>query len=174
MSEQGRRILITPVEGEPGDRIQAWRLAHDPEQAKRYPPHLTLCYDPPITDTSDALAMLGRQVRHAFPSPVVIRLSGVAQFGDGHRTLYVRALETEALDEARTRLFDGTHLAFPPLRPWPWHVSCLRNAALAPFDLIEEARAGLDFDLTIEVGAVEYRELQGRTYEVIARWDARG
>ena len=174
MSEQGRRILIAPVEGEPGDRIQAWRLAHDPEQAKRYPPHLTLCYDPPIADTPEALAALERQVRHAFASPVPIRLGGVAQFGDGHRTLYVRALQTEALDEARLRLFDGTHLAFPPLRPWPWHVSCLRNAAHAPFDLIDEARAALDFDVSQEVGAVEYRELRGQTYEVIARWDARG
>jgi hypothetical protein len=118
--------------------------------------------------------MLGRQIWHAFPSPVRIRLGSVAQFGDGHRTLYVRALETEALDEARTRLFDGTHLAFPPLRPWPWHVSCLRNAAHAPFDLIDEARAALNFDVPIEVGAVEYRELQGRTYELIARWEARG
>lgn len=141
MSEQGRRILIAPIEGAAGDRIQAWRTAHDPEQARRYPPHVTLCYEPPADDAPDARAALARQVTHAFPSAVPVHLGGVRQFEGGHGTLYVEVLAHETLDAARERLFDGTHARFPTLRPWPWHISCLRRADQTALDLRAEARA---------------------------------
>lgn len=171
MSEQGRRVLIAPIEGAAGDRIQAWRLAHDHAQARRYPPHVTLCYEPPRDDSPAAREALARQVRHAFSSAITIRLGGVHRFAGGTETLYVEVLSHEALDAARERLFDGAHTPFPTLRPWPWHVSCLRNATTASPDLVAAARAALALDEPYAIAAVEYRELRGEVYEVLERWD---
>lgn len=171
MSEQGRRILIAPIEGAAGERIQAWRLVHDPAQARRYPPHVTLCYDPPHDDSPAARGALAQQVAHAFPAAVPVHLGGVHRFSGGTETLYVEVLAHEALDAARERLFDGAHARFPVLRPWPWHVSCLRNAATASPDVVAAARAALALDEPYAIAAVEYRELQGEVYEVLERWE---
>ena len=48
VSPPGRRVLVAVVTGEAGVRIQTWRERHDPEQARRLPPHTTLCYWAPV------------------------------------------------------------------------------------------------------------------------------
>ena len=83
--------------------------AHDPEQASRLPPHTTLCYWAPTVEPE----LLERQVRHAFDRPISVRLGSVHEFGNADQTFYVEVLETAALDAARARLYDGTHLELP-------------------------------------------------------------
>src|SRR5690242_18553440 len=69
-----RRVLVATVRGALGERIQAWRERYDPKHAARLPPHLTLCYRPPL----DApLSAIEAQVRHAFHTPVAVRLGAV-------------------------------------------------------------------------------------------------
>src|SRR3954471_7333954 len=88
-SPPGRRVLVAVVTGEVGARIQRWREQHDPEQARRLPPHTTLCYWPPTVEP----VILERQVRHAFDRPVSVRLGGVHEFGNWDQTLYIEVLE---------------------------------------------------------------------------------
>lgn len=165
VSAQGRRVLLAIVTGEPGERIQRWREREDEEQARRYPPHVTLCYDATGIDV-DALA---RQVTHAFVAPVTVRLGGVGVFDNPGGTAYVEVLETEALDAARERLYDGTHVALPYRGPWAWHITCLRRPADAA--AIERARAALDLHVPWEVRRVELRELRGAQYDLVAAYD---
>ena len=108
-SPAGRRVLVAVVTGELGERIQAWRQRYDPEQARRLPPHATLCYWAPTVEPD----LLERQVRHAFDRPISVRLGGVHEFGNQDHTFYVSVEETAALDAARLRLYDGTHLELP-------------------------------------------------------------
>ncbi len=94
-SAQGRRVLVAVVTGEVGKQIQAWRERHDPKQARRLPPHATLCYWLPDVE----MDVLDKQVRHAFPGPV--RLGSVREFDNVDRTFFVDVSETEVLDSAR-------------------------------------------------------------------------
>src|SRR5579859_2118239 len=102
---RGRRVLVAVVGGASGDQIQAWREKYDSKHAARLPPHLTVCYRPPEAP----LDALEAQVRHGFPGPVRVRLSGVFVLAHREAPLAVQVLETEGLDDARRRLFDGTH-----------------------------------------------------------------
>src|SRR5437764_11834051 len=98
----GRRVLVAVITGEPGVRIQAWREKYDAKHASRLPPHLTVCYRPPDV----GLESLEAQVRHAFPSPVCVRLGPVFVLAHREAPLAVQVLETAALDHARRRLVD--------------------------------------------------------------------
>src|SRR3954464_9676265 len=89
-SQPGRRVLVAVVTGEVGARIQAWRERHDPEQARRLPPHTTLCYWAPVVEPD----LLERQVRHAFDRPVAVRLGSVHEFGNQDHTFYLEVLDT--------------------------------------------------------------------------------
>jgi len=164
-SPAGRRVLVAVVTGEPGERIQAWRQRYDPEQARRLPPHATLCYWAPIVEPS----VLERQVRHAFDRPVAVRLGGVHEFGNADRTLYVSVEETAALDAARARLYDGTHLELPGRVSWTWHVTCVRYGRKGDPDALRRA-AELTLDTLWQIDTVAYLELRGDRYEPVAEW----
>ncbi|MGH2585877.1 MAG: 2'-5' RNA ligase family protein [Dehalococcoidia bacterium] len=165
-SPQGRRVLVAVVTGETGRRIQAWREAHDPLQARRLPPHVTLCYWPP----PDGVEALGEQVRHAFAERVVVRLGAVREFGNEEQTFYVEVLATGQLDEARRRLYDGRHVQLPPLREWTWHVTCIRDARDRDAAPLRRAAADLCVDGDWRVDTVTCLELRGDRYEAVATW----
>src|SRR5437762_3074431 len=118
-----RRVLVATVRGELGDRIQTWRERYDPKHAARLPPHLTLCYRPPVDATLDAVEA---QVRHAFQSPVPVRLGPVFVLQHREAPLAVSVENTLALDASRKRLFDATHVAMGGREEWPWHITCVR------------------------------------------------
>lgn len=165
-SEPGRRVLVAVVTGDLGARIQRWRERHDPEQARRLPPHTTLCYWPPTVEPE----ILERQVRHAFDRPVSVRLGAVHEFGNRDQTLYIEVLDTADLDAARTRLYDGAHLQLPSREDWTWHVTCVRYGRSGDLPALKQAAAGLQLDATWRIDTVAYLELRGDRYETVAEW----
>lgn len=168
VSPQGRRILIAVVTGRVGDQIQAWRERHDPVQARRLPPHTTLCYWAPAMEPS----LLERQVQHALESPVEVHLGAVREFDNDQRTFYVEVLRHGPLDEARRRLYDGTHLALPGYGEWPWHVTCVRESLGRDLEALRTAAAELELDRAWRVDTVSYLELRGDEYQTLATWSA--
>jgi 2'-5' RNA ligase len=164
-SPQGRRILVAVVTGEAGELIQAWRQRHDPEQAERLPPHTTLYYWAPKAP----LENLEAQVRHAFPQPVTVRLGKVARFKNDQQTYYVEVLGTEALEECRKALYDGTHLAFPNADAWTWHITCVRDSRDRGPELEEDVKS-LELPYSWRVDTICYLELVGDRYQELARW----
>ena len=165
-SSPGRRVLVAVVTGEAGARIQAWREQHDPEQARRLPPHTTLCYWPPVVEPEQ----LEPQVRHAFDRPVTVRLGGVHEFGNADQTRYVEVLDTAELDAARTRLYDGAHLQLAGQPDWTWHVTCVRYGRDRDADELRRLTAALRLDTFWRVDTVAYLELRGNRYEALAVW----
>jgi len=165
-SPQGRRIIVAVVTGETGARIQAWREQYDPREALRLPPHATLCYWAPDAPTED----IERQVRYAFPSTTDVRLGGVRQGSNDQGTLYVEVLDRTPLDEALQRLYDGTHVEFPGLREWRWHVTCVRDTRGKDVAALKQAAASLPDESSWQVDTVAYLELRGERYEPIALW----
>src|SRR5579864_2284313 len=117
-----RRVLVAVVKGALGDQIQAWRERYDAKHAARLPPHLTLCYRPPDA----ALADLEHQVRHAFTRPIRVRLGPVFVLNHREAPLAVSVHETEDLEAARRRLFDGRYVQMGGRHEWPWHITCIR------------------------------------------------
>ncbi len=168
-SAQGRRVLVAVVTGVIGERVQAWRDEHDPGQARRIPPHSTLAYWPPTVD-GDGIGTLEAQVRHAFDLPVSVHCGAVHEFANTEHTFYVALTATEALDRARTRLFDGSHVSMGTLTPWPWHITCVRRAHGRDLTALRYAAATLDFNDTWTVDTVAYLELRGDRYEPVAQW----
>jgi 2'-5' RNA ligase len=164
-SPAGRRVLVAVVTGDVGERIQAWRLEHDPEQADRLPPHTTLCYVAP-----EPSAALGLQIRHAFPTPVTVTLGDVHEFDNADHTFYLNVVETQDLDAARQRLYDGKYLSLRGQASWTWHVTCIRYGARR--DLEEVRRLTADFKIVApwSVDRVALLELQGARYEELAAW----
>lgn len=166
-SRQGRRVLHAIVNGEVGARIQHWRREHDPDQALRYPPHVTLVYDVPREASLDALEA---QVRHAFAEPAGAHLGGPRVFEEDGRALYIEVLDSAALDRARERLYDGTHLALGRLEAWTWHVTALRRTAGAPAEVLRLAEEALCLDAPWRVDEVALLELRRSRYRRIATW----
>lgn len=165
-SLSARRVIVAVVTGEVGARIQAWRERHDPEQARRLPPHTTLCYWAPTVEPD----LLERQVRHAFDRPITVRLGAVHEFDNTDRTFYVEVQETAELDEARARLYDGTHLELPGRPDWTWHVTCVRYGIRRDLDELRRLVAELSIDAPWPVETITYLELRGDRYEPIAEW----
>src|SRR5262245_58646133 len=118
----GRRVLVALVPGELGDRVQAWSERYDPKHATRLPAHLTVCYRPPEAPFESIEA----QVRHAFSGPLTVRLGGVFVLAHAEMPLAVSVHATTPLDQARQRLFDGTHVQMGGRQEWPWHITCVR------------------------------------------------
>ena len=167
-SPPGRRILIAVVTGAVGDGIQRWRRAHDPEQARRIPPHTTLCYWAPESDR----ALLEAQVRHAFPDPIPVRLGAVRTFDNRDQTRFLPVLDTAALDAARVRLYDGTYLHLTKDHDWEWHVTCVRYGRSRDDDATALAAAdeSLPSDVPWLIDTVAYMELRDGVYQSIANW----
>ena len=165
-SPQGRRILIAVVTGPTGDAIQRWRETHDPEQARRIPPHTTLCYWAPVVEP----AVLEAQVRHAFPAPIPVRLGAARTFDNRDLTRYLPVLNTDELDAARVRLYDGAHTQLPKDRDWEWHVTCVRYGSARNHAELAEATTALPVDAPWLIDTVAYMELRDGVYEPIATW----
>jgi hypothetical protein len=163
----GRRVLVVRVRGESGERIQAWRERHDPKQAQRLPPHLTVCYRPP----NEPLETLEAQVRHGFPQPVQVRLGGVFVLAHREAPLAVRVLETDNLDAARRRLFDGSIVQMGGRDEWPWHITCIRYGYNRDQEeLLAAAAQELALDTPWAIDLISYLELRNARYEPIAEW----
>jgi 2'-5' RNA ligase len=173
-SPPGRRVLVAVVTGEAGARIGAWRERHDPQQARRLPPHVTLCYWAPALAPAE-YPLLEAQVRHAFDRPVAVRLGAVDQFDSAEGTFYVQVQATAPLDRARERLYDGTRLLLPrrPSGPdgwWKWHVTCVRDSRGRDLAALRRAAAGLRLELPWVVERVAYLELRGERYLPLREW----
>ncbi len=165
-SPDGRRILVAEVTGAAAEAIQAWRLEHDPEQARRLPPHATLCYWAPDVEP-DALEM---QVRHAFPSAVCVDLGPVREFDNDQHTFYVEVHQSDGLDAARERLYDGSFVALPPLDHFTWHVTCVRDSRGRDLGELRAAASSLCLPPEWRVEQVSYMQLRGDHYVHLAAW----
>jgi hypothetical protein len=165
-SPPGRRVLVAVVTGEVGERIQAWRERYDPHQARRLPPHTTLCYWAPVVEPD----LLEQQVRHAFAEPVTVRLGSVHEFDNREHTFYVEVLGAAALDAARRRLYDGTYLELSGRPDWTWHVTCVRDSRGRDLTLLRRAASELQLDAPWPIDTIAYLELRGDRYEPLATW----
>jgi hypothetical protein len=162
-----RRVLVANVTGELGARIQAWRERHDLKQAWRLPPHLTVCYRPPSANPDEIEA----QVRHAFPTPIQVRLGPVGELAHREIPMIVTVHDTAELDRARERLFDGTYVQMGGRTDWPWHITCVRYGEKRDrAALIEAASHELALDHPWTISMVSYMELRQGRYESLADW----
>lgn len=161
-------MLVAPLGGALGERIQSWRSVHDPRYAAVMRPHLTLCYQPPRVDPE----LIEAQVRHALAGPVSVRLGGVAELGNRDATLCLLVHATAALDAARTRLFDGRFVQFEGHRVWRWHITCVRNGRLRdrPALLAQAAHELRIDDEAWTIDTVSLLERSPIRYEPIAEW----
>ena len=163
-----RRVLVAVVPGDSGDQIQAWRERHDARQAARLPPHLTVCYRPPVAP----LETIEAQVRHAFVAPVPVRLGAVFVLAHREAPLAVSIHDTERLDLARQRLFDGTHVQMGGRDEWPWHITCIRYGYKRDRDeLLTWAASELALDVPWTIDRISYLELRDGCYEPVAEWN---
>jgi 2'-5' RNA ligase len=172
LSQSGRRVLVAVVTGAVGERIGRWRERHDPQQAARLPPHTTLCYWPPVL-ALDEIPTLEAQVRHAFDQPVQVWLGGVREFANPDHTFYVAIEQAGALDRARRRLFDGSHVRLEGDREWIWHVTCVRYGKDRNPEALQDLRQAateLNLGTPWTVDTVAYLELRGDRYEMLAEW----
>lgn len=170
-SPNGRRVLVAVVGGPLGEAIQTWRETHDPKQARRLPPHATLCYWAPQEDQADALE---RQIRHAFPTPVQVTLGGVHEFTNRDGTFFIEVSDTGALNAARARLYDGTFCPLDGQQDFTWHVTCVRYPEEAKRDAIRDAATELSTEIaampTWTVDTIAWLELRDGVYEPIRTW----
>jgi hypothetical protein len=166
--EPARRVLVAVVPGAAGERIQAWRAAHDAWRSRLLPPHLTLCYRPPHAPLGDIAA----QVRYAFPGPLAVRLGGVAELPNRDRTLVVEVLDAAELDAARRRLFDATYAEMGGYREWPWHITWVRYGIKCDSAaMLALAAEGLWFDEPWTIDTISLLELHSGRYEEIAQYN---
>jgi hypothetical protein len=162
-----RRVLVAVVRGELGRRIQAWRERYDPKQAARLPPHLTVCYRPPEVPVE----LIEAQVRHAFGGPVAVHLGEVVVLARPEAPLAVSVRDTQVLDAARLKLFDGRFAQMGGRHEWPWHITCIRyGAARDRTALLAAAATELALDTDWLIGSISYLELRDRRYELVAEW----
>lgn len=165
----GRRVLVATVPGELGERIQRWRERHDAKQSTRLPPHLTVCYRPPVDVPLDQLEA---QVRHGFPEPVRVWLGGAFVLNHREQPVAVQVLETEALDQARRRLFDRRHAEMGGRDEWPWHITSVRYGYKREDlpALLDLAATDLQLDAPWTIDEISYLELRNGRYEPVAEW----
>ncbi len=144
-------------------------MRHDARHAARLPPHLTLCYRPPVDAPIEAIEA---QVGHAFREAIEVRLGPAAYLPHHESPLVVSVHETSALDEARQRLFDGTHVQMGGRHEWPWHITCIRYGYKRDRDaLLALAAEQLAIDAPWLIDRVSYLELRDGRYEAVAEWD---
>ena len=170
-SPNGRRVLVAVVTGALGELIQRWREQYDPEQARRLPPHATLCYWAPDGEDAEAL---DRQIRHAFTSPVEVRLGGVHEFTNRDGTFFIEVGDTDALNAARTRLYNATHLALTGESDFTWHVTCIRYPDDSRREELRLAAAELTSQIAANpvwtVDSIALLQLRGDRYEPLKTW----
>jgi hypothetical protein len=126
-----------------------------------------VCYRPPHAP----LEALEAQVRHGFPRPVQVRLCGVFVLPHREAPLAVQVLETEELDAARRRLFDGSVVQMGGRDEWPWHITCVRYGHNRDQqELLDAAVQELPLDHPWTIDQVSYLELRNGRYEPLAEW----
>ena len=163
-----RRVLVAVVPGPLGEQIQAWRERYDARQAARLPPHLTVCYRPPEA----GLDAIEAQVRYAFAAPVPVRLGAVFVLGHPEAPLAVSIHDTEHLEAARQRLFDGTYVQMGGRHEWPWHITCIRYGYKRDREeLLSAAAVELALDAPWLIERISYLELRDGRYQPVAEWD---
>ena len=167
-SPAGRRVLVAVITGDVGEAIQHWRTEHDPAQARRLPPHATLCYWLPPGDLAD----LESQIRHALPAPITVRLGAPAMFANADRTIYLPVEQgpDRPLDAARERLFDGCFVPLRRARDWQWHVTCVRYGIRGDPDALLAVARILPAGQPWTIDTVAALELRGDRYEALATW----
>ena len=112
------------------------------------------------------------QVRHAFVAPVPVRLGPVFVLGHPEAPLAVSVHDTQQLDLARERLFDGTHMQMGGRHEWPWHITCIRYGAKRDRDeLLHTAATELALDAPWLIDRISYLELRDGRYQPVAEWD---
>jgi hypothetical protein len=80
--------------------------------------------------------------------------------------------ETRVLDEARQRLFDGTHIQMGGRHEWPWHITCIRYGYKRDKEaLLSLAAEELAIDAPWLIDRISYLELRDGRYEPVAEWD---
>jgi hypothetical protein len=80
-------------------------------------------------------------------------------------------LETEELDAARRRLFDGSVVQMGGRDEWPWHITCIRYGHNRDQqELLDAAVQELALDHPWTVDQVSYLELRDGRYEPLAEW----
>jgi len=99
-----------------------------------------------------------------------VRLGPVRRFDDDEGTFYVAVRETAALDRARRRLYDRSHVALPGRPTWTWHVTCVRDSRGRDLDALRRAAEALDVDLPWRIERMGRLELRGDRYEPLATW----
>lgn len=167
-SHDGRRVIVAPVTGEIGERIQTWREKHDPQQARRLPPHATMVYWANVEDSP----ALDAQVHHAFPGPIRVQLGEVHTFDNPDHTLYINVSDHQELDASRARVFDGSHFTFPEQRhEWDWHVTVVRYGIKADLDSIRPALPDLALHSTWTIDTLLWLELRDGVYREARRWE---
>jgi hypothetical protein len=163
-----RRVLVAVVSGTLGEQIQAWRERYDAKHAARLPPHLTVCYRPPDATLQD----LEAQVRHAFEAPIEVRLGSVFVLGHPEAPLAVSVHQTQTLEAARQRLFDGTFVQMGGRHELPWHITCIRYGYKRDREaLLATAAQELALDAPWLIERISYLELRNGRYEAAAEWD---
>jgi hypothetical protein len=163
-----RRVLVAVVRGHLGDQIQAWRERYDAKQAARLPPHLTVCYRPPDVDVTQ----LEAQARHAFDTSVSVRLGPLFVLGHPEAPLAVSIHDTDSLEAARKRLFDGTFVQMGGRHEWPWHITCIRYGYKRDREaLLAAAAHELALDSPWLIDRISYLELRDGRYQPLAEWD---
>jgi 2'-5' RNA ligase len=167
MIEPGRRVLVSPVPGALGERIHAWREVHDPRYAAAMRPHLTLCYQPPRAP----LEAIDAQIRHAYHEPISVRIGGVGELGNRDATLCLTIQDTDQLESARQRLFDGTHAQFGGHQTWRWHITLVRKGITRDREaLLALAAEQLACEETWTIDLVSLLERGAERYDPIAEW----
>jgi 2'-5' RNA ligase len=170
-SPNGRRVLVAVVTGALGEMIQDWRERYDPQQARRLPPHATLCYWAPEVTNEEKLEA---QVRHAFDRPVAVTLGQIGEFSNRDGTFFIEVLNTGALNAARARLYDGNHLQLEGEREFTWHVTCVRYPDNGQREELRLAAAELSAQIAASpiwtVDTIAWLELRGDRYEAIREW----
>lgn len=163
-----RRALVAVVGGPLGDLIQGWREQHDARHAARLPPHLTVCYRPPEAP----LDAIEAQVRHAFRQRVEVRLGACFYLAHPESPLVVSVHDTEQLDLARERLFDGRYVQMGGRHEWPWHITCIRYGYKRDREaLLQLAAEQLCIDAPWVIDRISYLESRNGRFEPIAEWD---
>jgi hypothetical protein len=156
------------VDGALGARIQSWREKYDARHAARLPPHLTVCYRPPL-DAS--LSDIEGQVRHAFRGAVEVRLGPLFVLAHREAPLVVSVHQTAELDAARQRLFDNTHAEMGGRAEWPWHITCVRYGHNKDREaLLAAAATELNLDSAWTVAQISCLELRQGRWEPVAEW----
>jgi hypothetical protein len=80
--------------------------------------------------------------------------------------------DTQGLEEAHGRLYDGAHVALPHRNGWLWHVTCVRESRGRDKKALTEAARQLRINDDWTLNTISYMELgaDGR-YEAIATWE---